>query len=122
MMQKFVEELKQLLAFKDITDTGDIVLIAAKKPQILTYAHVDDIERDTSRREEWWHVHLTMLSIPMQKMTWTLRTDQMTGKEIFTMGGEERFIKAVDFGRPKTTKQPETGTLKNKVTALKRIK
>ncbi len=99
-MQKIVEELKQLIPFKDTTDIGDTILIVAKEPQMLVYAHVDDIERDTSRKDEWWHVHLTMLAIPLQKMTWTLRTEQMTGKEIFTMGGEERFVKAVDFGRP----------------------
>ncbi len=121
-MQKIVEELKQLLPFKDTTDTGDIVVVAAKKPQFLAYAHVDEIERDVSRKDEWWHVHLTMLSIPLQKMTWTLRTDQLTGKEIFTMGGEERFIKAVDLVRQKTVDLPGTGKAKNKVSTLKRVK
>lgn len=121
-MQKIVEELKQLIPFKDTTDTGDIILIAAKTPDFLAYAHVDEIERDVSRRDEWWHLHLTMLAIPLQKMTWTLRTDQMTGKEIFTMGGEERFVKAVDLGRQKITDQPGTDKVKSKVSALKRVK
>ncbi len=121
-MQKFVEELKQLIPFKESTTTGDIILIAAKQPQFLAYAHVDKIERDTSRRDEWWHVHMTMLSIPLQKMTWTLRTEQLTGKETFTMGGEERFVKAVDFRRSTTADQPPAGKTKSKVTALKRVK
>ena len=121
-MQKFVEELKQLIPLKDTTDIGDIILIAAKQPQFLAYAHVDKIERDTSRRDEWWHVHMTMLSVPLQKMTWTLRTEQLSGKETFTMGGEERFVKAVAFDRPATADQPPTGKIKNKVTSLKRVK
>jgi hypothetical protein len=121
-MQKIVEELKQLIPFKDTTDIGDILLIVAKEPQLLVYAHVNDIERDTSRRDEWWHLHLTVLAIPLQKMTWTLRTDQMTGKEIFTMGGEERFVKAVDLGKQADSGQPGTSNAKKKISTLKRVK
>ena len=121
-MQKIVEELKQLIPFKDTTDIGDIIVIAAKEPQLLVYAHVNDIERDTSRRDEWWHLHLTMLSIPLQKMTWTLRTEQMTGKEIFTMGGEERFVKAVDFGKQGDTHSSGMSKTKKKISPLKRVK
>lgn len=121
-MQKIVEELKQLIPFKDTTDRGDIILIVAQEPQLLVYAHVDDIERDTSRRDEWWHIHLTMLSIPMQKLTWTLRTDQMTGKEIFTMGGEERFVKAVEFREQSDSVKPAIAKSKKKISTLKRVK
>lgn len=97
-MENLVKELKQLIEFKDTTDIGDIILIAAKEPQMLVYALVTDIERDTQRRDEWWHLHFSVLTIPIQQMTWTLRTPQMTGMEIFTMGGEERFLKAVNMG------------------------
>lgn len=121
-MQKFVEELKQLIPFKNTTDIGDIILIAAKQPQFLAYAHVDKIERDSGRKDEWWHVHMTMLSVPLQKMTWTLRTEQLTGQETFTMGGEERFIKAVELVQPLAAKQPSAGKTNNKVTPLKRVK
>jgi hypothetical protein len=69
-----------------------------------SYALVTDIERDESRKNEWWHVNLTLLSLPPQKITWTLRTPQFTGMEVFTMGGEQRFVKAVDFGV--TPRQP----------------
>lgn len=121
-MQKIVEELKQLVPFKDTTDIGDILLIVAKEPQMLVYAHVNDIERDVSRKDEWWHIHLTMLAIPLQKITWTLRTDQMTGKEIFTMGGEERFVKAVDFKDHANSGQPNILKSKKKTSKLKRVK
>lgn len=98
-MEKLIADLKQVIAFKDSTDVGDLVLIVAKEPQVMaSYALVTSIERDVSRRNEWWHVGMTLLSLPPQKITWTLRTPQFTGMEVFTMGGEQRFVKAVDFG------------------------
>ncbi len=97
-MEKIITELKQIIDFKETTETGDIVLIAAREPQMFVYAYVVGIEKDTTRKDEWWHLNLKMLSIPLQNMTWTLRTSQMTGQEMFTMGGEERFIKAIDLG------------------------
>ena len=96
-MEKLVKELQQVVPFKETTDIGDIVLIVAKEPQMLVYALVTDITRDTTRKDEWWHLGLTFLTIPPQEITWTLRTAQMTGMEIFTMGGEERFVKAVNL-------------------------
>jgi hypothetical protein len=117
-MKKIVEELKKLIVFKQTTEAGDIVLIAAKEPKMLFYAYVDKIERDSSRKDEWWHLHLTLLSVPLQKITWTLRSEQMTGREIFTMGGEERFVQAVDF-KEKPVNQPVVG---KKISIMKRVK
>jgi hypothetical protein len=99
-MEHLVAELKKIVQFKETTTVGDIVLVAAKNPQMLVYAKVADIVRDETRKEEWWQVTLHLLSIPMQTVVWTLRTPQMTGQEIFTMGGEGRFIKAVLFEEP----------------------
>ena len=96
-MEQLVAELKNLIPFKETTVKGDIVLIAAKQPQMLVYAKVGDIVRDESRKAEWWQVTLHLLSIPLQTVIWTLRTPQFTGQEVFTMGGEGRFIKAVRF-------------------------
>jgi hypothetical protein len=122
-MQQLVDELRQVLPLKKTTERGDIVIIAAENPQILTYAYVREIERDTSRRDEWWHLHLTILAIPLQQMTWTLRTAQMTGEEIFTMGGEKRFVQAVDcrvlIDIPQT---PGPADRKTPVSTLKRVK
>ena len=39
-----------------------------------------------------------ILTVPPQKTVWTLREEQFTGREIFTMSGEKRFIQAVVFG------------------------
>jgi hypothetical protein len=99
-MEQLVAELKKIMALKPTTTVGDIVIVAAKKPQMLVYAMVGDIERDQTRKAEWWHVTLHLLSIPMQTVVWTLRTAQFTGQEIFTMGGEGRFIQAVRFDAP----------------------
>jgi hypothetical protein len=97
-MEQLVAELKKILPLKETTTEGDIVIVAAKTPQMLFYARVGTIERDPSRKEEWWHVTLHLLSVPLQTVVWTLRTPQFTGQEIFTMGGEGRFIQAVQFG------------------------
>ncbi|MCP4296389.1 MAG: hypothetical protein GY786_12345 [Proteobacteria bacterium] len=123
-MEKIVDELKGILRFKDTTDEGDIVLIVAKEPQMLAYAHVGNIERDSSRKDEWWHVKMKILSIPLQEVTWTLRTEQLTGQEIFTMGGEERFIKAVDFNsaNENLSSKSSSGGKKGKISPLKRVK
>lgn len=118
-MKKIVEELKNLITFKETTNAGDIVMIAAKEPKMLFYAYVNKIDRDASRKDEWWHVYLTLLSVPLQKITWTLRTEQMNGQEIFTMGGEERFLKAVELGEKQ--EDPFGGRVK-KVSTLKRVK
>ncbi len=96
-MEQLVAELKKLLPLKETTEPGDIVIVAAKTPQMLVYARVGEILRDESRRDEWWSVTLHLLSIPLQTVVWTLRLPQFTGQEIFTMGGEGRFIKAIRF-------------------------
>jgi hypothetical protein len=117
-MEKTVAELRKLVPFKETTETGDIVLVAAKNPDMIVYAVVTEIRRDETRKHEWWHVSMQLLGIPPQSITWTLRLPQYTGQEIFTMGGEERFIQAVSIkvegeGTPTkketTTKQPGTG-------------
>ena len=118
-MDTFIADLKKIISFKDTTDIGDIVLIAAQNPPTLVYAFVLSIERDMSRKDEWWNVGLSMLTIPPQPaVKWTLRTPQMTGLEIFTMGGDERFVKAVDFGLAKT---PSKGKITHGA-GLKRVK
>ncbi|MBU3936157.1 MAG: hypothetical protein KKG34_01220 [Proteobacteria bacterium] len=94
-MEKIVNDLKNIFVFKETTQVGDIVLIVAEG---IIYALVTGIERDYAKKDEWWQIHLQLLTIPPQKIAWTLRTPQFTGQEIFTMGGESRFIKAIDFG------------------------
>lgn len=112
-MEALVEELKKIVTLKPTTETGDIIIMAIEKPQSLVYGLVTDIERDEHKKDEWWHVSLTLLAMPPQKTTLTLRTCQFTGGEIFTMGGEKRFIAAVDLGG-KVGAPPEVKVKKNK--------
>ena len=121
-MDKTVENLKKLVRFKDTVEAGDIVLIAGKKQQILLYGLVSDIVRDDTKRDEWWQVSMQILSLPPRKVTWILRTEQMTGLEIFTMDGEDRFMKAVDFGQEIPGGGPEKQNNKKGKTTLRRVK
>ena len=114
-MEAFVEELKKMVVLKPTTDIGDVIIMVIEKPQTLVYGLVTDIERDTQKRDEWWHVSLTLLAMPPQNTTFTLRTTQFTGCEIFTMGGEKRFIAAVDLEGPPLVGFPkETAAVKAK--------
>ena len=44
-MERLVAELKRSLSFKDDTNEGDLVVVAAREPQLLIYALVGPIER-----------------------------------------------------------------------------
>ena len=100
-MEQLVKELEKAITFKLDTVEGDLVVVAGMgEPKLLTYAVVGPIERDETKRDEWWHVTLHMLGIPIQTVVWTLREPQFTGKEIFTMGGVPHFIRAVSLPRP----------------------
>ena len=121
-MEKLLAELNKIIRFKDTTDIGDIVLIVAANPQVLSYALVTDIKRDMSKRDEWWQVTMQVLAIPPQKITWILRTPQMTGMRIFTMNGEQRFVKAVAFRDDAASSvRKKEGTIKKKP-QLRRVK
>ena len=106
-MEKIIAELKELVPFKDTTETGDIVMVVAEDPQMVAYAMVTDIEPDLSRKDEWWEVHMQLLSVPIQSIVWTLRVEQFTGQEIFTMGGKAKFIKAVRFEKQPLQPNPK---------------
>ncbi|UCD66398.1 MAG: hypothetical protein JSW69_01880 [Deltaproteobacteria bacterium] len=121
-MDKIVNDLKKLVPFKETVEVGDIVLVAAKKPQMLVYGLVSDIIRDDTKRDEWWHVSMHILSLPPRKVTWILRTPQMTGQEIFSMDGEERFMKAVNFDKNSEPKKKDTEQGSKDKPSLRRIK
>lgn len=122
-MEKLIDELRTVIPFKDTTGVGDIVLIVAQNPQTVLYGFITSIERDKSKKDEWWNIGLTILSVPLQKVVWTLRTAQMTGQEIFTMGGEKRFFQAIDIGNGRLLSQLQrTDEVHQKKSTLKRIK
>ena len=122
-LEETVDDLKKIVYFKDTTAPGDVVLIVGRDPQLMVYALVSDIVRDNSKRDEWWQVTMHFLVLPVQKAVWVLRTEQMTGREIFTMEGAERFMQAVDFedelpagpgrgGKPDGKKKPQLRIVK----------
>ena len=121
-MEKIISDLQKIVPFKDTVETGDIVLIAAKKPQMLVYGLVSDMVRDDTKRDEWYHVSLHLLSLPPRKVTWILRTEQMSGHEIFTMDGEDRFMKAVVFDTKKPPEKDDPQQDKKSKGSLRRIK
>ena len=105
-MEKNAADLKKIMPFKDTTEPGDIVLIAAREPEMLVYASVGEILRDETRKDEWWYLTLHILTVPPQTVVWTLREPQFTGREILTMAGEARFVKAVEFAGRRLHPQP----------------
>ncbi len=120
IMDKFVAELKRILLFKDTTVEGDIVILASNEPRMIAYALVTRIEPDSNKKGSWWNVSMHVLSIPPREVVWTLREPQFSGQEIFTFGGIEHFMKAVqlDSTSPaadsKDGRSTTTGTPKKK--------
>lgn len=117
-MEKLVAELKKIVRFKDSTETGDLVLVASMEPQMLVYALVTDIVRDETKRDEWWRLTMQFLTMPPQEVQWTLRTPQLTGMELFTMEGNPRFVKAIDFAGA-APKPPQKSLTTKKMTPQK---
>ncbi len=113
-MEEIVEELRKIVSFKESTSEGDVVLIAIENPKSVVYALVTNIERDESKKGEWWHLSMHILSVPPQEATWTLREPQFTGKEVFSMGNEGRFMQAIDLNFPAPEKIIPTQDSKNK--------
>jgi hypothetical protein len=124
-MKKLVDELRRVIDFKKTTVQGDIVLIAAHNPDMLIYALVRAIDRDESRRDEWWHVRMTLLSMPPRAVAWTLRNEQLTGRDRCTMGGNQRFMQAVKLPEeviPEPEPEPEPEAKSKAVKPIRRIK
>ena len=124
-VEQIVIELKKIVSFKKVTLEGDIVLIVTDKPRTFIYAIIQDIVRDNAKKGEWWHVTMHALTVPPQKMVWTLRTPQLSGEEIFTMGGDKRFMQAVDFEKAGPKPQPareKTPLKSQKKVALRVVK
>jgi hypothetical protein len=122
-LEQLVEELRAVIPFKGTTSNGDIVLVIAKEPKMLLYGMVTSIERDVSKKDEWWNIGLTFFTVPLQRVVWTLRTEQMTGQEIFTMGGEERFFQAIEVVETNNDRQAVSDkSSRPPKTRIKRIK
>jgi hypothetical protein len=99
-MEGMVEELQYQVPFKETTEVGDLALMLRENDDgrvSMVYARVMGFDRDSSKRDEWWHVHFVFLEVPPLPRTIILQTPHFTGQEIFTMGGRKVFIKALNF-------------------------
>lgn len=63
---------------------GNLVLVYYEEKPVV-YARVETIEPDI--KKDWFQVSLTILTIPLQSVTWILRGEYLQG-EPFTMGGK----------------------------------
>ena len=121
-IEGLVEEIKQQFPLKETTEAGDLVIMVRENDDgqpAMAYAKIMGFVRDTSKRDEWWHVNFVFLEMPPVPRTIILQTSHFTGQEIFTMGGRKVFIKAVDFGSlsderltiaPRPKKSDESGS------------
>lgn len=98
-----VKPILSQLTLKNDTNIGDVVLIFREKRAM--FAVVTDIIKNVNNHhQEWWDVTFKLLDIPLKEISWTLRTEQMTGKESFTMDGANMFFAPIDIHGPTTTK------------------
>ncbi|MDR3135423.1 MAG: hypothetical protein LBU69_04930 [Deltaproteobacteria bacterium] len=109
-IEQVVEELGKKLPFKPETNVGDNILIARENENALVevaFARVVSFAPEIRHRQEWWHVEMAILSIPLQRVTFIVNSEQLNGKEIFTVSGQKVFLKAINPAPPATEPNPE---------------
>ncbi len=75
-----------------MTQENDIVLIYFEdKP--LVFARIEEIHPDV--KPDWFQVKLLLLQVPLQPVTWILRTAYINGDE-FTMNGKRMRLERVE--------------------------
>lgn len=83
---------------------NDIVLIYFED-RPLAFARVENILPDS--KPDWYHVELLMLQVPLQVVTWILRTAYING-EAFTMNGKKMRLELVQKPQDETASDEET--------------
>jgi hypothetical protein len=81
---------------------NDIVLIYFED-EPMTFARIESIQAD--HKPDWYHVKLLMLQIPLQPVTWILRTAYINGDE-FTMNGNRMRMERVTCPEEPQTEAP----------------
>ena len=74
-----------------MSQENDIVLIYCED-QPLAFARIEKILPD--HKNDWYHVKMLILQIPLQTVTWLLRTAYIEGVE-FTMDGKRMRLEPV---------------------------
>lgn len=75
---------------------GEVVLIYYQDLPVV-YGRIDTIRPDAKR--DWYQIHVTLLTIPVQYVTWILREAYIDGAA-FTMGGVPMRLEAVSPDPP----------------------
>ena len=89
---------------------NDLVLIYFEdKP--LAFARIENILPDS--KNDWYHVKLLLLQIPLQVVTWILKDVYINGTE-FTMNGKKMRLEKVESpAEPETSGSGEDAEAKN---------
>ena len=100
-IEEFIEDnkknIKHTLEPKDLAMLVQESIVNKKTVCTHFYIYIIEITRNISKNiGEWWNVRFY---IPPTSSTLILRTEQMTGQEIFTMGGRKMAMLPVDFSR-----------------------
>ncbi len=83
---------------------NDIVLIYFEdKP--LVFARIEEIHPDV--KPDWYQVKLLLLQVPLQPVTWILRTAYINGDE-FTMNGKRMRLERVENPEKAETKSSDS--------------
>jgi hypothetical protein len=98
-----------------MTTTGDLILVHVEGVPAF-FGRIEDISADI--KPGWFNVHIMVLSIPPQVITWILEEVQINGKT-FTMGGTPIRIEKVE-SMYKRLPQKKDDLGKQKVISLKR--
>lgn len=86
-----------------MTAENDLVLIYFEdKP--LSFARIEKIEPD--HKPDWYHVRLLLLQVPVQIVTWILRSAYIDGAE-FTMNGKRMRLEKVEPPAAPTAREKE---------------
>ncbi|MDR1677501.1 MAG: hypothetical protein LBS44_03820 [Deltaproteobacteria bacterium] len=102
-VDQIVEELRLKVPFKATTNLGDVILMVRENEAGLVeimFSRILGLSPEIKHRQEWWHVDMVFLTIPLNYATLIVNADQLTGKEIFTINGRKVFLKAVDTESP----------------------
>jgi hypothetical protein len=86
-----------------MTREQDLVLIYFEEAP-MSYARVESIEPDV--KPDWYHVTLLLLQVPLQTVTWILRSAYIDG-DTFTMDGNAMRLERVDAPRSAADPVPD---------------
>jgi len=117
-MKQLIKQVKSIVTQAKSAEQGSTVLVFFGEDSSLMWGIIREFVRDETKKDDWFHVTIDMLSMPPRRVVWTLRVPQINGSEEFTMQGNPRYILPVAMSASKKDKKPK----KNKHSKLRLIK